>query len=105
LAQLEDLDEAQRDALLRPADWLLGEWPTVHLPNDEAGRFLTGLRRRVTLADAPQVRVYGPSVDATAHSPEVFLGSAHITGGELIADRLLSPIEVAGLHSFQESPP
>jgi tRNA pseudouridine55 synthase len=105
LTQLEALDEAQRDALLRPADWLLGEWPKVHLPNDEAGRFLTGLRRRVALADAPQVRVYGPGLDPAPQSVEVFLGSAHITGGELIADRLLSPIEVAGLHSFQESPP
>jgi hypothetical protein len=35
----------------------------------------------------------------------VFLGSAHITRGELIADRLLSPIEVAGVQNFQESRP
>jgi tRNA pseudouridine55 synthase len=31
-------------------------------------------------------------------APRAFLGTAHITAGELIADRLLSPIEV------QESP-
>jgi tRNA pseudouridine55 synthase len=42
------------------------------------------------LSDAPAVRVYGPE-------PRAFLGSAHITGGELIADRLLSPAEVAGI--------
>jgi tRNA pseudouridine55 synthase len=69
---------------------LLADWPQVHLPDDEAGRFLTGLRRRVSLADVPAVRVYGPD--------DAFLGSAHIAGGELIADRLLSPAEVAGLN-------
>ncbi len=84
---LAALPEAERDALLLPADSLLADWPEVHLPDDEAGRFLTGLRRRVLLADAPAVRVYA------AH-PRAFLGSAHITAGELIADRLLSPLEV-----------
>jgi tRNA pseudouridine55 synthase len=91
LEQLAALSEAQRDALLLPADALLADWPRVRLPDDEAGRFLTGLRRRVSLADAAAVRVYGPD--------DAFLGSAHIAGGELIADRLLSPAEVAGLNS------
>ena len=63
------------------------DWPAVRLPEDEAGRFLTGLRRRVSLADAPAVRVYGPH-------PRAFLGAAHITAGDLIPDRLLSPLEV-----------
>ena len=84
---LTGLSETERDALLLPADCLLAAWPEVQLPDDEAGRFLTGLRRRVLLADAPAVRVYA------AH-PRAFLGSAHITAGELIADRLLSPLEV-----------
>jgi len=84
---LAAMPEAERDALLLPADSLLAGWPEVCLPDDEAGRFLTGLRRRVALADAPAVRVYA------AH-PRAFLGSAHITAGELIADRLLSPLEV-----------
>ena len=84
---LEALGEAEREALLQPVDSLLAGWPSVSLPDDEAGRFLTGLRRRVALADAPAVRVYGTH-------PPAFLGSAHITGGELIADRLLSPLEV-----------
>jgi tRNA pseudouridine55 synthase len=91
LEQLTALSEAERDARLLPADALLADWPRVQLPDDEAGRFLTGLRRRVSLADAAAVRVYGPD--------DAFLGSAHIAGGELIADRLLSPAEVAGLHS------
>ena len=87
LEALQALSEAERDARLLPADQLLQAWPEVQLPDDEAGRFLTGLRRRVLLADTPAVRVYA------AH-PRAFLGSAHITAGELIADRLLSPLEV-----------
>jgi tRNA pseudouridine55 synthase len=85
---LTALSEPEREALLQPADVLLADWPAVELPEDEAGRFLTGLRRRVTLADQAAVRVY-------ARQPRAFLGSAHITAGELIADRLLSPLEVS----------
>ena len=84
---LEALSEPDRQALLRPVDTLLAGWPAVRLPDDEAGRFLTGLRRRVLLEDTPAVRVYGTN-------PPAFLGSAHISRGELIADRLLSPLEV-----------
>jgi tRNA pseudouridine55 synthase len=93
---LAALDEDARAALLRPADVLLADWPRVALPADEAGRFLTGLRRRVNLADAASVRVYGPALasDDPSAAAEAFLGSAHITAGELIADRLLSPTEV-----------
>ena len=93
---LAALDESERAALLRPADVLLADWPRVALPADEAGRFLTGLRRRVDLADAASVRVYGPALasDSSRAAAEAFLGSAHIKAGELIADRLLSPTEV-----------
>ena len=87
LAALEELAPADRDALLLPADALVDGWPAVALPADEAGRFLTGLRRRTGLADAARVRVYGPP-------PGAFLGIARIAGGELIATRLLSPAEV-----------
>ncbi len=97
LEQLQALDEAGREALLLRPDTLVAGWPAVHLPDDEAGRFLNGLRRRVALADAPAVRVYRrppePPDDPMASSG-AFLGTAHITAGELIADRLLSPIEV-----------
>lgn len=94
LEALAALDEASRDVLLRPADALLAEWPQVQLGHDDAARFLSGLRRRVVLADQQAVRVYGPQTRA-------FLGSAHIKGGELIADRLLSPAEVQGLLDTQ----
>ena len=93
LEQLQALSEAQRDALLLRPDALVAGWPAVHLPDDEAGRFLTGLRRRVSLADAPAVRVYRRPPEPP-DAPRAFLGTAHITAGELIADRLLSPIEV-----------
>jgi len=84
---LEALPEAGRDALLEPVDCLLADWPAVRLAAAEAGRFLSGLRRRIDRADTAAVRVYGCE-------PDAFLGSAHIRGGELIADRLMSPLEV-----------
>lgn len=90
LEALAALDEPARDALLQPVDALVAEWPPVRLDEDDAGRFLSGLRRRTALSDCRAVRVYGPE-------PRAFLGSAHVMAGELIADRLLSPQEVAGL--------
>jgi tRNA pseudouridine55 synthase len=93
LEALQALSEAEREARLLPADVLLAGLPAVHLPDDESGRFLNGLRRRVGLADAPAVRVYRRPPEPP-DAPRAFLGTAHITAGELIADRLLSPIEV-----------
>jgi tRNA pseudouridine55 synthase len=103
LEQLAAMSEAERDALLQPADTLLADCPVVRLNDEDAGRFLSGLRRRLPLADAARVRVYGPQ-------PQAFLGSGHIAAGELISTRLLSPLEVQGLlnptpqaHPAQES--
>lgn len=90
LDELAALDETQRDARLLPPDALLADWTAVRLPADEAGRFLTGLRRRVDAPDNDRVRVYGPE-------PKALLGAAHIEAGELIPDRLLSPVELQGL--------
>jgi tRNA pseudouridine55 synthase len=86
IEQLESLSAAELDAVLLPADALVADWPKVVLLAEDAGRFLAGVRRRLPLADAAKVRVYGPA--------DAFLGSAHIAGGELIASRLLSPAEV-----------
>ena len=110
LEALQAMTDAERVARLLPADALLAGWPAVHLPDDEAGRFLSGLRRRVGLSDAPAVRVYRrppePPDDAPVSLADTsagksfgasfgaFLGTAHITAGELIAVRLLSPNEV-----------
>lgn len=106
LEALQAMDEAERDAHLLPADVLLSDWPDVLLSESEATRFLTGLRRRTSLPDAPQVRVYGPlpAAEAARAVPaaptaarRVLLGSAHIQAGELIPTRLLSPLEVQGM--------
>ena len=97
LEALAALDEAERDALLQDPDVLLADWPLVRLQAEDAGRFLSGVRRRIPLADAPQVRVYGPE-------PRAFLGSGHIAGGELISTRLLSPVEVEGLLNATSPP-
>ncbi|WP_284619949.1 tRNA pseudouridine(55) synthase TruB [Aquabacterium humicola] len=97
IEQLEAMTEDQRIERLLPPDALLADWPSLVLDADEAGRFLSGLRRRVKHADAPEVRVYGPE-------PGAFLGSAHITAGELIADRLLSPPEVQALLQHAPQP-
>ena len=90
LEQLGAMTEAERDAQLKAADALLEDWPLVRLDAEGAGRFLSGVRRRLPLADAANVRVYGPE-------PKAFLGGGHITAGELISTRLLSPVEVQGL--------
>jgi tRNA pseudouridine55 synthase len=90
LDQLATMSEAERDHRLKPADALLEDWPVVRLDAEGAGRFLSGVRRRLPLADTANVRVYGPE-------PQAFLGGGHITAGELISTRLLSPVEVQGL--------
>lgn len=99
LESLAAMTEAERDAALLPADALVVGWPAVHLGAEDAGRFLSGVRRRSSWQNAPHVRVYGPAPRATSNGADVnvFLGSGHITGGELISTRLLSPVEVQGL--------
>lgn len=104
LDRLTEMSETERDALLAPVDALVSEWLDVTLDAAEAGRLLLGMRRQVDLPDCEQVRVYGPIPQAAAETAapttqdkRVFLGSAHIKAGELIATRLLSPVEVQGL--------
>ncbi len=97
LEALAAMSELERDSALAAADMLLADWPVLRLDEEDAGRFLSGVRRRLpTLADTPQVRVYGPDEKA-------FLGSGFIAAGELISTRLLSPLEVQGLLSQQKS--
>jgi tRNA pseudouridine55 synthase len=87
LEGIEALPAEAREALLLPPNALVRDWPAVTLADDDAGRFLSGQRRRLGLPDAPALAVYGPG--------EAFLGIAHAAGGELIADRLLGPHEIA----------
>ena len=46
-----------------------------------------------SVADTPAIRVYGTD----SAGPKTFLGTAHITAGELIPSRLLSPTELQAL--------
>ncbi|MEK8024884.1 tRNA pseudouridine(55) synthase TruB [Pseudaquabacterium rugosum] len=104
LDALEAMDEAARDALLLAPDSLLGEWPALCLPAADAGRFLSGNRRRVTHPDADALRVYGPSPTGGGRGDVAFLGSGHVRAGELIADRLLAPAEVASTCRLASGP-
>jgi tRNA pseudouridine55 synthase len=96
LEALDAMSEDERDARLLDADALIADCPVVRLGAEDAARFLSGVRRRLPLADARCVRVFGPE-------PRAFLGSGHIAAGELISTRLLSPTEVQGLlHDLHE---
>ena len=87
LDALEAMDPDQRLAALLPVDTLLGGHTRVTLGAEDAGRFLSGLRRRGHWPDAERVAVYGTD-------PHTLLGTAHVVAGELIPGRLLSPIEI-----------
>ena len=92
LAQLEAMTEDERLACLKPVDSLLAGHQAVTLDADNAGRFLSGVRRRGTWEDCERVAVYGPATQGQAK--HALLGSGHIMAGELIPGRLLSPVEV-----------
>lgn len=96
---LEALDEAARLERLLPIEALLPGHARVTLEPEDAGRFLSGVRRRGDWPDQPQVAVFGPAPDGQA---PVLLGSGHTCGGELIPGRLLSPIEIQ--HILETSP-
>jgi tRNA pseudouridine55 synthase len=87
LETLEAMDEEERLARLLPAEALVDGHSRVTLGAEDAARFLSGLRRRGNWADAGEVAVFGAE-------PAAFLGTAHVTGGELIPGRLLNPIEI-----------
>jgi tRNA pseudouridine55 synthase len=88
LPALEAMDMAQRLACLQRVDSLLPGHAHITLDADNAGRFLSGLRRRGTWDDAGQVAVY-------AENPPALLGIGHVKAGELIPGRLLSPLDIA----------
>lgn len=88
LHALEGMDMAQRLACLQSVDSLLPGHVPITLDADNAGRFLSGLRRRGHWMDADQVSVY-------ADEPRDLLGTAHVKAGELIPTRLLSPLDIA----------
>jgi len=87
LDALESLSDVERLTRLKPVDSLLPGHEYVTLDDENAGRFLSGLRRRGDWPDNEQVAVLGPAGRS-------LLGTAHIKAGELIPGRLLSPVEI-----------
>ena len=90
LEALEAMPEPQRHMQLQAVDALLDSHQPITLQADDAGRFLSGLRRRGAWPDLDQVAVYGAS-------PHALLGTAHVRAGELIPERLLNPQEIQSL--------
>ena len=88
LAALEAMADEDRMKALMPVDALLAGHTRVTLGTDNAGRFLSGLRRRGNWPDSDRIAVYGTD-------PPSLLGAAHTLAGELIPSRLLSPIEIS----------
>jgi tRNA pseudouridine55 synthase len=93
LEELAAIDEPARLASLRPPEALLDGHLPITLSPEEAGRFLSGLRRRGPWPDADRVAVHG-------EQPCALLGTAHVRAGELIPGRLLSPIELKQMLSL-----
>lgn len=84
---IEALPDSERLGVLLPVETLLARHARVTLDEHNAGRFLSGMRRRGPWADGAQVAVH-------ADHPAALLGTAHVEAGELIPGRLLSPIEI-----------
>lgn len=85
LAELEAMAESERATRLLPVEALLPDHMRVTLASEDAGRFLSGVRRRGGWADASSVAVFGP---------DALLGTGHVKAGELIPGRLLAPNEI-----------
>lgn len=87
LEALEALPEGERLRALQPVDCLLHGHDRVTLQAQDAGRFLSGMRRRGPWPNSEAVAVYGAQ-------PPALLGTATVQAGELIPGRLLSPPEI-----------
>jgi tRNA pseudouridine55 synthase len=102
LPALEAMLDAARLQLLLPVDALLAGLPSINLEPHEAGRFLSGLRRRGAWPDCAMAAVYGPP--PLPGQSKALLGAAHVAAGELIPDRLLNPQEIEQMNSTQSTP-
>ncbi len=90
LDELAAQSESERIQSLLPVASLLNQHRVVALKDQDAARFLSGMRRQGEWSDADQVAVF-------AMSDRALLGTAHIKAGSLIPQRLLTP------HEIQES--
>jgi tRNA pseudouridine55 synthase len=93
LDALSAMTDDQRLEQLRPVESLLTNHNLIELDGSNAGRFLSGLRRRGDWPNTAQAKVFGPALPELPQQ-RVLLGTAHVQGGELIPGRLLSPIEI-----------
>jgi len=87
LEALEAMTEQERLSCLMPVEALLRDHMVVTLDSENAGRFLSGVRRRGNWPDTGLVAVYG-------EQPRALLGTAHVKAGEVIPGRLLIPLEI-----------
>jgi tRNA pseudouridine55 synthase len=87
LQALEAMADNERTRSLLPVDALLPHHTRVTLDGENSGRFLSGMRRRGPWPDQNPVAVFGDK-------PSTLLGVGHTLGGELIPERLLSPVEI-----------
>ncbi|MBK6612827.1 tRNA pseudouridine(55) synthase TruB [Ottowia sp.] len=87
LAELEAMEESARLACLLLPEALLSDHTPIVLGGEDAGRFLSGMRRRGNWLDAERVAVFGDQ-------PRALLGTAHVRAGELIPGRLMSPVDL-----------
>jgi tRNA pseudouridine55 synthase len=99
LEALEALPESERLACLQAPQSLLAGHEPVTLDEENAARFLSGVRRRGAWPDSDAVAVFGPPTSGeaptgSARTGGVLLGTGHVKAGELIPGRLLSPIEI-----------
>jgi tRNA pseudouridine55 synthase len=83
--------------VLLPAEALLRGPPVSRSDEDNAGRFLSGLRRRGAWPDQEAVAVFG------SEAAPALLGTGHVKAGELIPGRLLSPIEIQQILQSREA--
>ena len=95
LESLEAMGETDRLACLKPVESLLAIHEAVTLDSDNAGRFLSGMRRHGDWNDAELVAVY-------ATEGQALLGTAHVRAQELIPGRLLSPLEISEIKVQQQ---
>ncbi|MES2978873.1 MAG: tRNA pseudouridine(55) synthase TruB [Pseudomonadota bacterium] len=106
LPELESMSEADRLARLLPPQSLVASYPTVTLDEENAGRFLSGLRRRGQPGQwGADIAGHVARVQVHGANPAAFLGTAHVTADELIPDRLLSPTEIRDILDSALKPP
>jgi tRNA pseudouridine55 synthase len=87
LAQLEAMEEAQRDACLMPLDSLVQNLPRLELDETQANRMAQGQKLGLTDAFPPGKR--------RLYSAGCFIGVGELEAGRLVPSRLLSSVAKA----------